>query len=219
MLNALAAALKGGNPPTLSTHRLRRGLPGYLILFATHAFEPQRQLQTREPLSPLVFFHISTHFTATHGVPLSSSALKSSSFQCTTSVKPKAFTSDLKDRLRSFTPNKSGQRLPPTYYRGCWHVVSRGFLVRYRQYVNSYSHAHSSLTTEFYDPKAFFIHAALLHQTFVHCGRFPTAASRRSLGRVSVPMWPINLSVRLRIITLVGRYPTNKLIRRRPIQK
>ena len=82
--------------PTPSTHRLRRGLPGYLILFATHAFEPQRQLQTREPLSPLVFFHISTHFTATHGVPLSSSALKSSSFQCTSPVKPKAFTSDLK---------------------------------------------------------------------------------------------------------------------------
>ena len=26
-----------------------------------------------------------------------------------------------------FTPNESGQRLPPTYYRGCWHVVSRGF--------------------------------------------------------------------------------------------
>ena len=62
--------LKGGNPPTLSTHRLRRGLPGYLILFAPHAFEPQRQLQTREPPSPLVFLHISTHFTATHGIPL-----------------------------------------------------------------------------------------------------------------------------------------------------
>ena len=87
--------------PTPSSHRLRRGLPGYLILFAPHAFEPQRQLQTREPLSPPVFLHISTHFTATHGVPLSSSALKSSSFQCTTPVKPKAFTSDLKDRLRS----------------------------------------------------------------------------------------------------------------------
>src|SRR5262249_15891258 len=25
-----------------------------------------------------------------------------------------------------FTPSKSGQRWPPTYYRGCWHVVSRG---------------------------------------------------------------------------------------------
>ncbi len=47
MLNALAAALKGGNLPTPSIHRLRHGLPGYLILFATHAFEPQRQLQTR----------------------------------------------------------------------------------------------------------------------------------------------------------------------------
>ena len=101
MLIALAAALKGGNPPTPSIHRFRRRLAGYLLLFATHAFEPQRQLQTSDPLSPLVFFHISTHFTATHGVPLSSSALKSSSFQCTTPVKPKAFTSDLKDRLRS----------------------------------------------------------------------------------------------------------------------
>ena len=34
-----------------------------------------------------------------------------------------------------FTPNKSGQRLPPTYYRGCWHVVSRGFLTGYRHYL------------------------------------------------------------------------------------
>ena len=71
VLNALAAALRGGNPLTLSTHRLRRGLPGYLILFAPHAFAPQRQLQTRESPSPLVFLHISTHFTATRGIPLS----------------------------------------------------------------------------------------------------------------------------------------------------
>ena len=28
---------------TPSTHRLRRGLPGYLILFAPHAFVSQRQ--------------------------------------------------------------------------------------------------------------------------------------------------------------------------------
>ena len=33
-----------------------------------------------------------------------------------------------------FTPSNSGQRLPPTYYRGCWHVVSRGFLLGYRHY-------------------------------------------------------------------------------------
>ena len=40
---------------------------------------------------------------------------------------------------------------------------------------------------------------------------FPTAASRRSLGRVSVPMWPVALSGRLLIVGLVGRYPTNYL--------
>ncbi len=33
-----------------------------------------------------------------------------------------------------FTPSNSGQRSPPTYYRGCWHVVSRGFLTGYRHY-------------------------------------------------------------------------------------
>ena len=118
-----------------------------------------------------------------------------------------------------FTPNKSGQRLPPTYYRGCWHVVSRDFLVRYRHCVNSCSHARSSLTTELYEPKPFFTHAVLLHQACAHCGRFPTAASRRSMDRVSVPLWPISLSTRLRITALVGRYPTNKLMRRRSIPK
>ena len=63
-------------------------------------------------------------------------------------------------------------------------------------------------------PKHFVTHAASLHQSFLHCAIFPTAASRRSLGRVSVPMWPSNLSVRLLIIALVGRYPANRLIRR-----
>src|SRR5690606_36925235 len=33
-----------------------------------------------------------------------------------------------------FTPNKSGQRLRPTSYRGCWHVVSRRFFCRYRHF-------------------------------------------------------------------------------------
>ena len=74
----------------------------------------------------------------------------------------------------------------------------------------NYSHgSHSSRLTELYNPKAVITHAALLRQTCVHCGRFPTAASRRSLGRVSVPMWPFILSDRLLIIALVGRYPSN----------
>ncbi len=56
--------------------------------------------------------------------------------------------------------------------------------------------------------------AALLDQAFAHCPIFPTAASRRSLGRVSVPVWLIILSDQLPIVALVGRYPTNKLIGR-----
>ena len=75
----------------------------------------------------------------------------------------------------------------------------------------------SSLLTELYNPKAVFAHAALLRQAFAHCARVPTAASRRSLGRVSVPVWLIVLSDQLRIVALVSRYLTNKLIRRGPI--
>ena len=77
----------------------------------------------------------------------------------------------------------------------------------------------SSPVKEVYNPKAFFLHAALLGQACAHCPIFPTAASRRSLGRISVPMWPVNLSVRLLIVALVGRYPTNQLIRREAISQ
>ena len=41
--------------PAVSHHRLRRGLPGYLILFDPHAFVPQRQLRLREMPSQSVF--------------------------------------------------------------------------------------------------------------------------------------------------------------------
>ena len=75
----------------------------------------------------------------------------------------------------------------------------------------------SSLLTKVYNPKTFFPHAASLGQAFAHCPIFPTAASRRSLDRISVPMWPFNLSVRLLIVDLVSRYLTNYLIRRKLI--
>ena len=62
-------------PRTSSIHRLLRGLPGYLILFAPHAFAPQRQLESRETPSPPVFFPRSTHFTAPLEILLSSPLL------------------------------------------------------------------------------------------------------------------------------------------------
>ena len=73
--------------------------------------------------------------------------------------------------------------------------------------------------TELYDPKAFFTHTALLRQGFPHCARFLTAASRRSLDRVSVPVWLVILSDQLAIVALVGYYPTNKLMARGLISK
>ena len=67
----------------------------------------------------------------------------------------------------------------------------------------------SSSTKAVYDPKAFIPHAAWLCQGFPHCAKFLTAASRRSLGRVSVPVWLAILSDQLRIEALVGHYLTN----------
>ncbi len=75
----------------------------------------------------------------------------------------------------------------------------------------------SSQLKVLFNPKAFFTHAAWLRQAFAHCAIFPTAASRRSLGRVSVPVWLIILSDQLRIVALVSLYLTNKLILRRLI--
>ena len=110
-----------------------------------------------------------------------------------------------------FTPSKSGQRSPPTYHRGCWHVVSRGLFLGYRQF--------SSPRKDLYIPKDVIGHAASLRQAFAHCAKFLIAAPRRSLGRVSVPVRLTILSDQLPVVALVGRYPTNKLIGRKPIPK
>ena len=68
-----------------------------------------------------------------------------------------------------------------------------------------------------YNPKAFIAHAALLLQACAHLAIFPTAATRRCMDRVSVPLWGVTLSGPLPVIALVGRYLTNKLMGRRPL--
>ena len=72
----------------------------------------------------------------------------------------------------------------------------------------------SSLWSVLYNPKAFITHAAWLHQACAHCAIFPTAASRRSLDRVSVPVWLIILSDQLPVFALVSHYLANKLMGR-----
>ena len=78
--------------PTPSDHRLRRGLPGYLILFAPHAVAPQRQQRPSRPPSPPMFFPISTHSTATPGIPPASTVLKLCSLGGSLAVEPRDFT-------------------------------------------------------------------------------------------------------------------------------
>ncbi len=68
-----------------------------------------------------------------------------------------------------------------------------------------------------YNPKAFIAHAASLGQAFAHCRRSSTAASRRSLASVPVPVAQVVLSHLLGILALVSRYLTNKLIPREPL--
>ncbi len=129
----LTPAPRDSIPPTPSAHRLQLGLPGYLIPFAPLAFAPQRQYCPGSRLrrrcssqylriSPLHWeFHYPLQDSSkavSDAIPELSSGL--SHLTCHAAYAP-------------FTPSNSEQRLPPPYYRGCWHGVSRGFLSRYSQ--------------------------------------------------------------------------------------
>ena len=92
---------EGVRPPTPSYHRLQCGLPGYLILFAPHAFVPQCQLRPSMSLSPPVFLLISTHSTATLGIPHTPAALKPTSFGSSSAVKPRNYAANLANHLRT----------------------------------------------------------------------------------------------------------------------
>ena len=108
-----------------------------------------------------------------------------------------------------FTPNNSEQRLPPTSYRGCWHVVSRGLFPGYRP--------SSPPGKGVYTPKGVLPHAASLRQACAHCGKSLAAASRRSRGRLPVPVWLAILSDQRPVIASVGRHPADQLMGRGPL--
>lgn len=78
--------------PLSSVHRLRLGLPGYLIPFAPLAFASQRQKRSRVSLSPRAFLRISTHFTAPPEVPGPPTSLKTRRIRTTSPVEPGDFS-------------------------------------------------------------------------------------------------------------------------------
>ncbi|KAK5783687.1 hypothetical protein PVK06_038200 [Gossypium arboreum] len=172
ILNALATALHGSIRTAPSIHRLRLGLLGYLIPFAPLAFVSQCQCQPSRVLSPLVFFPISTHFTAPPEIPSAPTVLQL-------------------DALRPIIPDNA-----------CILCITAAAGTELADAYSPDIVIASSPGKEVHDPWAFYLHAALLRQAFAHCGKFPTAASRRSLGRVSVPVWLIILSDQLLIIAL-----------------
>ena len=90
-----------GRPPATSDHRLRRGLPGYLILFDSHAFVHERQSPVRGLSSRSAFCDISMHFTATRHIPATPPELQSASIIGTSAVERRDFTHDLTVRLRT----------------------------------------------------------------------------------------------------------------------
>ena len=108
-----------------------------------------------------------------------------------------------------FTPNDSEQRSHLTCYRGCWHVISRCFFPRYSHQAGIPSGLPSSRKKGLYNLPASLVHAASLRQGSPHCGISLAAASRRSLGRISVPMCPSALSGRVPVVASVGLYPAD----------
>ncbi len=134
VLNALATAPQGSKPATPSTHRLRRGLPGYLILFAPHAFASQRQSLSRRPPSPRCssrYLRISP-LHREFRLPLQDSSLAVSN--ALPRLSPRLSHPTCEAAYTRFTPSNSEQRLHPLSYRGCWHRVSRCLLKRYRHH-------------------------------------------------------------------------------------
>ncbi len=81
-----------------------------------------------------------------------------------------------------FTPSKSEQHLPPLYYRGCWHRVSRDFLLRYYQTRNVLSSLHLLPQDRSLQPEGLRPPRGVACSYFRTLTMISTAASRRSLG-------------------------------------
>src|SRR4051812_3529640 len=170
-------------------------------------------MASRTSLSPRAFLPISTHFTAPPEVPGPPTPLQGGRIDASSPVKP----GDFSDR-RAVPPTRALSPVIPNNVRTVRLTAAAGTnLARASSRDQSRSFDPSSPSTGVYNPKAFILHAASLGQACAHCRRFSTAASRRSLGSVSVPVCRAALARPVGITGLVGHHPANDLIPRRPV--
>ncbi len=101
-----------------------------------------------------------------------------------------------------FRPNNCGPHSWRWCYRGCWHQSCPPLI---RQ--DFYSWQKPNIVWHLESP----------YRTCVQCKGFAPAAPRRARSSVSVTFSGLPLSRPLLIVGLVGHYPTNNLISRRPI--
>ena len=214
-LHGFPAAGSPSASPLPSAHRLQLGLPGYLIPFATLAFASQRQKTSRTSLSPRAFLPISTHFTAPPEVPGPPTSLQTGRFGASSPVEPGDF-----NYRRSYPPTRALSPVIPNNVSTIRLTAAAGTnLARASSRGRSNSFESFFPSTVLYNPKAFIAHAASLGQACAHCRRSSTAATRRCLASVSVPVARVVLSHPLAIFATVGRYPAVKLIAREPLPR
>ena len=87
--------------PIPSEHRLRLGLQGSLIPFATLAFVPQRREMPSYLPTPSVFLPVSTDFTPTQAVPVAPTSSNPGSITPLSLVEPEALKCNLPKSLRN----------------------------------------------------------------------------------------------------------------------
>ncbi len=199
VLNALASTQKGSTLFASSTHRLGRGLLGYLIPFTPHAFVFQCQKRTSRLLSLLVFPLISTHFIATPGVPSASSFLKSGQYF----VPPESWAFGFYTKL--IQPSTDALRpINPGNAWGLCITAAAGTELAAPYSLNTLIVIFKKRTLH---PEGLLRSRGVAPSGFRPLGKI--LDSRRSPGSVSVPMVGANLSVPLTVIALVGYYLTN----------
>ncbi len=157
-----------------------------------------------------MFLLISTDFTSPPEIPLPSPTLYPASFKSSPKVRPWDLTPNLTSRLRTlytqyFRITLAAYVLPQLLARSKLRLIRwvlSSCLWCYRNSIplqqKDFTNLSSSSSTR------------CRSVTLSRIGRiFPTAASRRSLGRVSVPMWLTVLSDQLPVVALVSHYLTN----------